>query len=370
MFRLALAATACALALGTAAQAQVVDSVTGSASSSTRIDTTTTKSGAGTGTVTDGATNTSNYTSNVAIGTTVISFESGNSLSGSSISSTSTSRIDMTIGNTSDVRIAPTLLSQITAAGMGVYVGDNSSGTCFTTGCAQTRDATTFQSFASASNGFPLARTSVDFQVLQDNQTVYETRGSLEFDANGSVFIANNTGNGDFVDGANALNTLNGFVTLNKFGTLNSDGISTSALGFAWDATNIGVTLNSILGGATSTVSYIVTVSSISNANCIGTDCLVAYSGFGDPIGRGGGTSSFASVFRGFNLASTTTNFINGVNFTPSTFVVPGFDANGDLVLNPTGPGGIPEPATWMSMILGFGFIGAALRRRRLPAYT
>jgi hypothetical protein len=28
--------------------------------------------------------------------------------------------------------------------------------------------------------------------------------------------------------------------------------------------------------------------------------------------------------------------------------------------------GGVPEPATWAMMILGFGMIGAALRRRRV----
>lgn len=33
-----------------------------------------------------------------------------------------------------------------------------------------------------------------------------------------------------------------------------------------------------------------------------------------------------------------------------------------------TPPGGVPEPATWAMMIVGFGMIGGAVRRRRLPA--
>ena len=34
-------------------------------------------------------------------------------------------------------------------------------------------------------------------------------------------------------------------------------------------------------------------------------------------------------------------------------------------------PGGVPEPATWLTMILGFGLIGAAMRgRRRAPAFA
>lgn len=42
----------------------------------------------------------------------------------------------------------------------------------------------------------------------------------------------------------------------------------------------------------------------------------------------------------------------------------------GATVLSPDAPvaGGVPEPATWATMILGFGLAGAALRRRRMAA--
>jgi len=33
-----------------------------------------------------------------------------------------------------------------------------------------------------------------------------------------------------------------------------------------------------------------------------------------------------------------------------------------------TPPGGVPEPASWALMILGFGAVGASLRRRRMAA--
>lgn len=32
--------------------------------------------------------------------------------------------------------------------------------------------------------------------------------------------------------------------------------------------------------------------------------------------------------------------------------------------------GAVPEPATWVSLIFGFGMLGAALRRRRVLSYS
>ena len=41
----------------------------------------------------------------------------------------------------------------------------------------------------------------------------------------------------------------------------------------------------------------------------------------------------------------------------------------GDVGVGPIG-GGVPEPAAWSLMILGFGAIGASVRRRRRMAAT
>jgi hypothetical protein len=52
-------------------------------------------------------------------------------------------------------------------------------------------------------------------------------------------------------------------------------------------------------------------------------------------------------------------NFVD--DWGPQQFGLPTFDFNtGILTFN-----GVPEPATWTSMILGFGLLGGALRRRR-----
>jgi hypothetical protein len=47
-----------------------------------------------------------------------------------------------------------------------------------------------------------------------------------------------------------------------------------------------------------------------------------------------------------------------------------GYADNLSLVLNAgrVTPPGVPEPATWAMMLLGFGGLGATLRRRRAQA--
>ena len=66
----------------------------------------------------------------------------------------------------------------------------------------------------------------------------------------------------------------------------------------------------------------------------------------------------------GAGLVNGTTNFsINGFGQTIS-FRGIGVDAAGD-----GGSGAVPEPASWMMMVIGFGALGAATRARRRPTH-
>jgi len=67
-----------------------------------------------------------------------------------------------------------------------------------------------------------------------------------------------------------------------------------------------------------------------------------------------------ASVLTGNNLGNTIGAHIGACNTGCTAFATTGFATNG-------GGGVIPEPATWAMMILGFGGVGAMLRRRRVP---
>ena len=87
----------------------------------------------------------------------------------------------------------------------------------------------------------------------------------------------------------------------------------------------------------------------------------MAFAGFGDPVGRGGGVEEeFAASF------GDVTPFDNGVDG-DHAFVIGGLNFK-PVTINVFH--GIPEPSTWAVMITGFGLAGAALRRRRRVAYT
>jgi hypothetical protein len=367
MRKLGLALSFAVLAAGTVAHAQSID-VAASATSATQLgDHGTVNHPDGTNTLTDGS-RAVQYTSTTSITSSEISFESGGISTGDQTRQTSISRIDLTVSNNGDGTLAPTFKSQITPAGMGIYLGNNSLGNCFSSpaSCAQTQGNHTFADLTQVSGANLVAGVSFDFLIQQDGQTLRDISGGITVSQDGSIVVFPN------VDQASS--TLTGFVTLDQFGKIDpTTGQSMSALGFAWDATDVSVDLNSIGGFSSSVISYIVTVSTFSTANCFADDstCLVTYAGFGDPVGRDGAVNNLFSGALSASFADgppTGPNvLINGVSFSPETLKVPQFDANGNLVLTQNG---VPEPATWMSLILGFGAMGAALRRRRVIAYN
>ncbi len=58
----------------------------------------------------------------------------------------------------------------------------------------------------------------------------------------------------------------------------------------------------------------------------------------------------------------TSSSFLNGQTASPMTTI---FDPGHQTFAYITPPGGVPEPATWGLMIMGFGCVGAVLRKRR-----
>ena len=73
------------------------------------------------------------------------------------------------------------------------------------------------------------------------------------------------------------------------------------------------------------------------------------------------GSTAWTANTTGAFLATDTTGVLTFQSLTEGGDHDVGIDA---IVMNDHGAGGVPEPAAWALMILGFGSVGAALRRR------
>jgi hypothetical protein len=287
---------------------------------------------------------------------TEASFQSGVAVSGRAASAQSNSGVDAFIANAADAPVTiASITSTIIPAGLGFYVQDRrgtpTDGNVFT-GFGQSTNNPFTQFYAPGLAGQTIATAGFTFDIYAnslDTIPIYSLSGllTLGFDTAGNVVQG-----GDIqIAGA----SLDGFT---------QEVNTPYALGYNWGATDITLPLNTILaGGDTANLYYRASSFASTNVGCLSNalSCIVAYSGFGDPIGRGGGVEAASFMFSQFSFfAAPPPPLITGIQFDPQQ-IVP---------FQLTLAGGAPEPATWLSMILGFGLIGAALRRRAEVAYS
>lgn len=285
-----------------------------------------------------------------------IEFQNGNAAGGAFSYVTSRTLVDISFTNDGDLAVVPTLHSTITPAGMGVFTASE----CLNklTGCAAQGtfpgDFRTFQDFAPAGPTNDIAGASFLFRISGDGQTLYELQGSL-----GLVYDPITATNILVSDLGAAAAALSGFRMISTPGDMHE-------FGFVWDATGIDVSFPAgalLLPGESSTLTYETIVESYSRTPCydlLTGACVVSYSSFGDPIGRGG--TSRPSLRMALAAEPSPSE---PVDFDRFRFELPTFK-NGVLsyqLLAPTSA--VPEPATWAMMILGFGLIGVAARRLR-----
>lgn len=80
-------------------------------------------------------------------------------------------------------------------------------------------------------------------------------------------------------------------------------------------------------------------------------------------VGQYGNVSTGPVTFYGVRYDGTLNSMSSG---TSRTYNLPGLSLYGqDFALVDAPPGGVPEPATWAMMLVGFGAIGFAMRRQR-----
>jgi hypothetical protein len=216
-----------------------------------------------------------------------------------------------------------------------------------------------------ATSSFNFDVFGADYLTNSEAEPLYTLSGSvsLGFDQHGNVVLTS--------DVADAKHTLKDFTKVVETNAVDGESHPLNdayLLGYQWDETNIDVILDQLLGaGDTTQLFYRATSTVDISAPCVSaTECLVAYSGFGDPVGRGGGVEDFA--FDSFDQQG------------PSTGSTPCPDNDSQICFSPQSvkPFGrldvtdssVPEPASWMTMILGFGLLGGALRRRGVVSYS
>lgn len=353
MGRLGLLATTVALFfVATSAEAQVTN-VTGEGENAFTIPGGTFPIPLSDGVLTFGATGGSSFQAVVDIGGEFISFENGNAVTGPFITTKSSSVVDITFLNSGSSAVTPVFNSTIIPAGLGFYLADRTDG-CggnLYQGCPESQAGYTFSDLTNIAGTQPTAFAGFEFSVVAGGETLYTLNGSMQmvWDPALQQMVVTDT-----LDAARS--ALAGFTLATPDG-------SGSAIGYAWDPTNILLDFKTpMAAGESRTLSYITTVTSYTRANCIDSaTCLVAYSGFGDPVGRGGGVAGFARSVS----ALAEDGGIDNVVFEPSVFRRPTFE-NGVLTFKLASA--IPEPATWTTMIVGFGVMGAAVRMRRRSA--
>jgi hypothetical protein len=154
-----------------------------------------------------------------------------------------------------------------------------------------------------------------------------------------------------------------------------------------WSATNLSVVLATLAPGQTTNLFYTSTVTiGTTQPNCPDPTVCESYQvAFGDPRNAGGvlNAASLMSLSEFSAAASPLNTALNpavGAQFDPFRVTyrfVPITSAPQDAQpiippitydVNYRGLGAVPEPATWLFMVLGFGVVSAALRRPRREA--
>lgn len=285
----------------------------------------------------------------------VIEFQNGNVAGGSLSYLSSRTVVDIHFTNDGDSAVTPSLKSTITPAGMGIFT----AGDCLVdiTGCkAGTTfpgDFRDFQEFGPG-NGDQIAGAAFTFRITGAGEVMYELKGNIALLYDGTS--GDNILYTDMDDAAAALAGFRSVATPER------------ELSYAWDATDIFVdfpTGTLLQPGESSSLTYETIVESYTYTQCyqqLTSACVIAYSSFGDPIGRGG---TARPPLRMANALALPLGESDTLSFQTFNFAYPTFH-EGQLsyeMIPPTSV--VPEPETWLMMIIGFGILGVGARRRR-----
>jgi hypothetical protein len=351
-------------------------------------------------TIGEGGPGYNNYQVSTAVTPTDIVFADNATTQGSLSHLSTATSVNITFTNGGSAPIVPTLQSEIIPGGFGIYVADPGLNPTFAGGLVgdvnqSPQSAATsvcgcsvnpvINTFAGGPGNYmvpgwenAIAGASFSFTVTSNGVVVEDISGALTIDynpADASHPIINVTLS------PQAVTALPTFRLITPAG-------DPSALGYQWDAADLTVPLGGPLApGESDVVSYDtqVTVYSLAGESVTYQDGhgnyyiypqLLAYSGFGDPIGKGTGGGSSAVPGGMFAADAPASGAIQDVYFPRFQIGLPTFDPTTGLLSLPVSdtllpalplthaPAIVPEPETWALMLAGMGGVAFALRRR------
>lgn len=320
-----------------------------------------------TGLVYDGGASTSNFQVTTLLAPNDIHFANGATSSGPFTFSTTSTSIAVSFRNDGPAAVTPQLQSTILPGGFGFYLGDTSGCQVFNTASCPQAAAASGLGFKDltpnpgASSGTELGGASFTFTISDDTSVIESLSAFIRLDYNAADPAS-----------PTLVTSLTGFASsLANFRQLTPTG-SDSALGYQWDET--GLLVNFLSGplapGDSDTLNYTTVVSTYTVANCDAACSLVAYGGFGDPIGKSGGTGTNVvggpTILAGRAAPGGVVGSIGGVSYGKFNYNRPTY-VNGVLSFTASA---VPEPASWGLGLIGMGLVGLGLRRRSRPAAT
>lgn len=300
------------------------------------------------------------------VGVDVVEFQNGNASYGTQVQAVSRTVVDVSFENTSDMTVRPTLNSQITPAGLGLYVSGCSATDLRTCEIRDDGDYTWQDVGTAVDPGEAVVGSRFDFKVVSGEDVLFELSGGL-------MLVLGEDGNPNTIvqDFGDIENFLTDFRQTSPLG-------SEQQISFDWAATDFLVEFPEMFmldPGEIGNLTYITEVTTFSNSFCYGEGrqaCPIAYGAFGDPVGRGGAAGPqkndlISQLFEGHSKLDEEIEPIEGLDFGKYDFSMPTFE-NGDFVYRAvSGPGierSVPVPASFGLLAMGLVFL--SMRKKLL----
>jgi hypothetical protein len=316
-----------------------------------------------------------NYQVSADVTSSEIAFANNTTSQGFGASTTTTTSVTVTYANNGSTSVTPSLQSTVLPGGFGFFMGNpaaNPAATGFgVNDVNQTPPSTTatFTSFTEYGSN-PVATAGFTFEILSGNTPVASWTANVSLDMTYSIYT-----------GYSYSVVETGSPALTGFGLVTPAG-SDQSVGYQWDTTTLDVPLGVTLApGQSSSLTYVATATTSTDAADLAcgttSPCpqILAYSGFGDPIGGHAGTTGGADpYFPVFDLSLPTFDPATGelggpkiIGVSPS-LLLPGVAPATFVPIPPSVLAPVPEPEMWTLMLvgLGLGLAGGVLRGARL----